>query len=48
MLGCYFTTIGVSGVRDVFEPAHEIMVLFVLHTLILQMRMRNYPVGLEV
>ena len=30
------------------EPAHEIMALFVLHKLILQMRMRNHPMGLDV
>ena len=32
----------------VFEPAHEIMVLSVLCKLILQMRMRSHPVGLDV
>ena len=32
----------------VIEPAHEIMALFVLHKLILQTRMRNHPVGLDV
>ena len=31
-----------------FEPAHEIMVLFVLRKLILQTRMHSYPVGLDV
>ena len=30
------------------EPAREIMALFILHKLILQMRMRSYPVGLNV
>ena len=30
------------------EPAHEIMVLFVLRKLILQMHMRSHPVGLDV
>ena len=30
------------------EPAHEIMAFFVLRKLILQTRMRNYPVGLDV
>ena len=30
------------------EPPHEIMALFVLHKLILQMRMRSHPVGLDV
>ena len=31
-----------------FEPAHEIMVLFVLRKRILQTRMRSHPVGLDV
>ena len=31
-----------------FEPAHEIMVLFVFRKLILQTHMRNHPVGLYV
>ena len=31
-----------------FEPAHEIMVFFVLRELILQTRMRSHPVGLNV
>ena len=31
-----------------FEPCHEIMVFFVLHKLILQTRMGNHPVGLDV
>ena len=30
------------------EPSHEIMVLFVLRKLILQMRMRSHPVGPDV
>ena len=30
------------------EPAHEIMVLFVLRKIILQMRMRSQPVGLDI
>ena len=30
------------------EPAHEIMVLFVFRKLILQTRMRSYPVELDV
>ena len=30
------------------EPAHAIMVLFVLRKLILQTRMRSHPVGLDV
>ena len=32
----------------IFEPCHEIMVLFVLSKLILQMRMRSHPVGLDI
>ena len=31
-----------------FEPAHEIMVLFVLRKLILQTCMHSLPVGLDV
>ena len=31
-----------------FEPAHEIMALFVLHKLILQTHMPSHPVGLDV
>ena len=31
-----------------FEPCHEIMVLFVLRKLNLQMRMNSHPVGLDV
>ena len=31
-----------------FEPAHEIMALFVLRKLILQTHMRSHPVGLDV
>ena len=31
-----------------FEPAHEIMALFVLRKLILQTRMRSHQVGLDV
>ena len=30
------------------EPSHEIMVLFILPKLILQIRMRSHPVGLDV
>ena len=30
-----------------FQPAHEIMALFVLCKLILQTRMRRHPVGLD-
>ena len=30
----------------IIEPAHEIMVLFILRKLILQTRMCSYPVGL--
>ena len=35
-------------IRQTFEPAHEIMTLFVLRKLILQMRMRSHPMGLDV
>ena len=31
-----------------FEPAHEIMALFVLRKLILQTRMHGHPLGLDV
>ena len=31
-----------------FESAHEIMALFVLRKLILQMRIRSHPVGLDL
>ena len=31
-----------------FEPAHEIVALFFLHILIVQMRMHSHPVGLDV
>ena len=31
-----------------FEPCHEIMVVFILRKLILQMRMRSHPVGLDI
>ena len=31
-----------------FEPAHEIMILFVLRKLILETRIRRHPVGLKV
>ena len=40
LLLCNFQTIN--------EPSHEIVVLFVLRRLILQTRMRSYPVGLDV
>ena len=32
----------------VFEPSHEIMVLFVLRKLIFQTRMRSHPLGLDI
>ena len=32
----------------IFEPAHEIMALFVLHKLILQTCMRSHPVEVDV
>ena len=34
--------------KSVYEPAHEIMALFVSNKLILQTRMRSHPVGLDV
>ena len=34
--------------KRINEPAHEIMVLFVLGKLIRQTRMRSHPVGLDV
>ena len=33
---------------ELTEPSHEIMILFVLRKLILQMRMRSHPMGLDV
>ena len=33
---------------SLLEPAHEIMILFVLRKLILQTRMLSHPVGLDV
>ena len=36
------------ALKTQFEPAHEIMVLFNLHKLILQKCMRSHPVGLDV
>ena len=39
-----------SGIKyaKVFEPCHEIMVLFALRKLILQTRMGSHPVGIDV
>ena len=34
--------------RRTVEPGHEIMALFALRRLIIQMRMRSHPVGLDV
>ena len=47
---CTCTCIFPQGcfVSPLSEPAHEIMVLFVLHKLILQKCMCSHPVGLEV
>ena len=36
------------GLNSIFEPFHEIVVLFVLPKLILQMRMHSHPMGLDV
>ena len=35
-------------ITAIFKPSHEIMALFVLRKLILQMRMCSHPVGLDV
>ena len=40
---CICFTVGL-----LFEPSHEIMVLFILRKFILQMHMRSHPVGLDV
>ena len=37
-----------DSLESSFEPVHEIMALFVLRKLFLQMRMRSDPVGLDV
>ena len=44
----YFTVPNVCQNRRPYEPSQEIMVLFVLRKLILQMGMRSHPVGLDV
>ena len=36
------------GSQTISEPSHEIMELYLLHKLILQMLMRSQPVGLDV
>ena len=38
----------VLWIKLIYEPCHEIMVLFVLRKLILQTRMRSHPMGLDV
>ena len=38
----------ISMTKTWFEPAHEIMVLFILRKLILQMRMHSHPVALDI
>ena len=47
VLGAAMFMIEIAGVK-VFELAHEVTLLFVLHKLILQTRMRSSPVGLDV
>ena len=42
--GTYFLV----PLKSLFEPSHEIMVLFVIRKLILQTRMRSHPVVLDV
>ena len=37
-----------SALFTPFEPAHEIMVLFIFRKLILQMIMHSHPMGLDV
>ena len=39
---------GWNWMEATFEPAHEILALFVLCKLILQTRMRSHPLGLDV
>ena len=39
---------GWKNIYNIFEPAHEIMVLFVLHKFILQTCMHSHPMGLDV
>ena len=34
--------------KCIYVPCHEIIVLFVLHKLILQMCMHSHPVGLDI
>ena len=44
----YDRTCKLNGTVMKFEPAHEIMALFVLRKLIFQSRMRSQDVGLDV
>ena len=37
-----------NGTQNQNEPSHEIIALFVLRKLILQTRIHNHPVGLDV
>ena len=56
MIGAVFLIVSTLTIQNigtpipitVTEPSHEIMVLFVLHKLILQMRICSHPVGLDV
>ena len=38
----------INAIKSPYEPCHEIMALFVLRKLLLQTRMCNHPVGLDV
>ena len=46
--GCEGEAETVKQIKSLFEPAHEIMALFVLCNLILQSRMHSHPLGLDV
>ena len=41
-------TLDVAMFINIFEPSHEIMVVFVFRKLILQTHMHSYPVGLDI
>ena len=45
---CVSVLFGVLDLFRLFDPSHEIMVLFVLRKFILQMSMHSHPVGLDV
>ena len=48
MLHIVWWSLRFTIILPTFEPAHEIMALFVLRKLILQTRMRSHPVGQDV